>query len=30
VVEGIGGETLGRMGEAWERRGRVPVSPGPC
>jgi sugar/nucleoside kinase (ribokinase family) len=25
VVEGVGGETLGRMGEAWERRARVPV-----
>jgi len=27
VVEGVGGDTLGRMGEAWERRERVPVGP---
>jgi hypothetical protein len=25
VIEGTGGETLGRVGEAWERREGVPV-----
>jgi sugar/nucleoside kinase (ribokinase family) len=28
VVEGVGGETLGRTGEAWARRERVPVDGG--
>ena len=27
VVEGRGGETLARVGEAWERVARVPVGP---
>jgi sugar/nucleoside kinase (ribokinase family) len=28
VVEGVGGEALGRIGEAWERRRRVRVERG--